>query len=97
MVKFLNKVLGVFKWMWQRPEVHEVLTEMQRKAWEDLREISFQAIAEVKAGEFTSGEEKRKAAYDRIWAYSMNKGKAYPKSVINWTIEHAYARFTPNV
>ena len=92
-MKFLNKILGWLKWVWKRPEVQEVLTEMQRKAWADLKEIAFTAIAEAKAGNFSSGDEKRTSAFNRIWAYSANKGQAYPKSIIYWIVEHAYQRF----
>lgn len=93
MRNFLNKVLGALQWVWRRPEVQEVLTEMQKKAWADLKDISYQAIAEAKAGNLTSGESKRQEAYNRIWAYARNKGMDYPKSVINWCLEHAYQRF----
>lgn len=92
-MKFLNKVLSFLQWMWKRPEVQEAYTALQATAWADLKDIAFQAIAEVKAGNFTDGTEKQKQAFNRIWAYTMNKGKPYPKWIINWVIEHAYARF----
>lgn len=92
-MKFLNKILSALKWLWARPEVQELFTELQTKAWADLKDISIQAIAEAKAGMFSSGEEKRKAAFKRIAMYAFNKGMKYPDSVINWTLEHAYQRF----
>lgn len=97
MKNFFSKVVGFFQWLWKRPEVQEALTALQQKAWEDLKAIAAQAIAEVKAGNFTNDEEKRKAAFNRIKSYAILRGKTYPDSIINWIIEHAYQRFQPTV
>lgn len=93
MQKFLSKLISVIKWIWQRPETKEALTALQAKVWADLKDIAYQAIAEAKAGNITSGEDKRRQAFDRISTYAKSKGMHYPESIINWLIEHAYARF----
>lgn len=96
-MKFLNKVLSAMKWIWARPVVQELFTELQSKAWEDLKGIAITAVAESKAGNFTSGAEKQKAAFNRIRAFALNKGMSYPDSIINWLIEHSLQRFVVNV
>ena len=91
-MKFLNKILSALQWLWKRPEVQEALTELQRRAWMDLKDIGMQAVAEAKSGNLSS-EEKRKQAFDRIKAYAQARIQTYPDSIIFWVIEHAYQRF----
>lgn len=93
MRNFLNKVLSFVSWLWKRPETQEALTALQSGAWLELKEIAYTAIAEAKAGNFTSGEEKRNYAIQRIQAYLLNRTKSYPESVIRWIVEHSYQRF----
>jgi hypothetical protein len=92
-MKFLNKIVSWFKEVLNRPEVKKIVNEIQEKAWADLKAIAFTAIAEAKAGNFSSGIEKRNAAFNRIKMYAYNKGKSYPDSLINWVIENAYQKF----
>ena len=93
-MKFLNRILNILKWAWARPEMKEALTALQQGIWIECQSIAFQAIAEAKAGNFTSGEEKRQYAIKRITDYLTARAKAYPKSVISWLVEHAYQRFS---
>ena len=97
MRKLLNKVLGVFQWIWKRPETQELLTAVQAKILADGKEIAQIAIAEVISGNFTSNDEKRKAAIGRIKNYLISRGKQYPDWAYNWLLEHVYARFANNV
>lgn len=92
-MNFINKVLGWFQWLWKRPETQEAFTALQQGVLSECREIATMAIAEAKAGNFTSGEEKMKYAIGRIQAYLLARSKSYPESVIRWLIEHLYQRF----
>ena len=92
MRNFFNAILSAVHWLWKRPVVQEALTALQARAWADLKDIGIQAVAEAKAGNLTDAA-KRQQAFDRIKAYIVAKGQAYPDSIINWVIEHAYQRF----
>lgn len=58
---------------------------------EGLGDIAMEAVKQANEGNFTSGSEKRKAAFDAIKAKAVEEGKAFTSHAANIAIELALA------
>ena len=80
---FFNRFVGIFKLF-----ISEVLSVAKQIAIAQLKDIATYAVTEMQSTNM-SNEDKRKAAFQKIKNYAVEKGVNAKDSLINLTIELA--------
>lgn len=84
-MSFLHNLFG-----WLKGLFGKAAETMTGKIAESLADIASAVVNELAAGNLTS-QQKRQAAYDRIWALAIAEGKEVTDAGINLAIELAVA------
>jgi hypothetical protein len=90
-MKLPTWVKALFSKVWAslREFLKQVFTQSVEQVLAAIKDIAVQAVSEIENSTTLTDEQKRKAAFDKIKAYAIEKGIGAKDRIINLAIELA--------